>query len=550
MQDRRSGAFASTSILTTAQPPKTLYQTMLVLTLLCVAATGCSESSPSSQTATRARARVDDGQTPSRKEPADKPLDVEHHSALAEGRGVNDRPGATTARHSRQAPAATASSAESPGAAQPVFRPPDTRPAHDDALLERSGLFKYESARLKLYTDIDPKIARTLPAYVDQLYKALVEYFGPLPPNRARSEYQITGYIMADSDRFRSTGLLKVELPKFAHGQHRGAEFWMYEQEHDYYRRHLLIHEAVHCFMTTMPDTRAPLWYIEGMAELFGTHRIDSDGKVHFRVMPGDREDFVGFGRIGLINREVAKGQLKLLDDVTLLEAEDFAKTESYAWSWALCKFLDSHPRYRSRFRTLGQRTTGTQFLMAVRDAFENDVAHLRTQWALFAAGLVYGYDVERAVIEFRHGQPLPRDSAPARFTVEAAKNWQSSGVTLERGRTYELTADGRFSVAQEPKPWISEPQGVSITYANGRPLGMLMAAIRSRVGDDDTSPESMLNVIPVGRHVRFTAVTTGTLYLRLNDELNSLADNAGEVTVEIRDVLTVGNANDEPIHD
>ena len=55
---------------------------------------------------------------------------------------------------------------------------------HDDAQLAELGVHLYESNRLKLYTDIDPEIARQLPEYVDQAYEAMVEYFGPLPPNR------------------------------------------------------------------------------------------------------------------------------------------------------------------------------------------------------------------------------------------------------------------------------------------------------------------------------------------------------------------------------
>ena len=54
----------------------------------------------------------------------------------------------------------------------PVYRPSDSRPTHDDLKLAKQGIHSYESKRLKLYTDIDPKIAKRLPAYIDAVYKA------------------------------------------------------------------------------------------------------------------------------------------------------------------------------------------------------------------------------------------------------------------------------------------------------------------------------------------------------------------------------------------
>ena len=36
-----------------------------------------------------------------------------------------------------------------------------------------------------------------------------------------------------------------------------------------------------------------------------------------------------------------------------------------------------------------------------------------------------------------------------------------------------------KCKLADEPKPWVSEPQGITFDYFNGRPLGMVVAAIR-----------------------------------------------------------------------
>jgi len=86
---------------------------------------------------------------------------------------------------------------------QPVYRPDDLRQQHDDARLAEAGIRVYESERLKLYTDIDAEIARTLPPLMDAVYLAWVEYFGELPAARDGSPFQLTGYVIRDESLFR-----------------------------------------------------------------------------------------------------------------------------------------------------------------------------------------------------------------------------------------------------------------------------------------------------------------------------------------------------------
>lgn len=420
----------------------------------------------------------------------------------------------------------------------PRYRPPDRRPTYDDRRLAAHGIHRFESKRLKLYTDIDSRIARTLPSVIDQAYDAWEAYFGRLPPNRKGTAYQITGYVMADKKRFRRAGLLPADLPPFLNGRHRGAQFWINGQSSDYYRRHLLIHEGTHCFMTTGPYVVAPLWYMEGMAELFGTHRIDADGRITFRVMPRDPAKFLNFGRIEMIQQDIRKGWMLSLDALGHIDPDEFLKNYPYAWSWALCKLLDTHPRYRKRFRRLGHDPARRRFQPEFVKLFADDLCDLNTEWELFAAGLVYGHDIERAAINFQPGRPIAASSEPSRLMLKTDRGWQSSRVLIEKGRTYRITATGRFHLAEKPKPWISEPQGISFLYFAGRPLGMLLAAVRSRPQTDSRdAAESMLSVIPIGRGKQFVAKQTGTLYFRINDFWADLQDNSGSLRIEIRTV-------------
>jgi len=411
------------------------------------------------------------------------------------------------------------------------FRPSDNRPSHDDTDLARRGIHLYESRHLKLYTDLDPRLAATLPPVIDKAYRALVDYFGELPPAASPAEFQVTGYLILDEARFQESGLIPGDLPPFEHGRHRDYEFWMRDQPFDYYRRHLMIHEFTHCFMTIRPRTDAPVWYMEGMAECFGTHRIGPDGTIQFRVMPEAPAAYPGWGRITAIRNEYAAGRARTLAEILEYRAIEFLKPEHYAWSWALAAFFDQHPRYQKRFRELGKFLQENAFPQEFLRTFGPEERDLATEWLLFVDALQPGYDLTRAAIRFESGKNLPTD-AEARVSVRADAGWQSSGVHVVAGTTYEISASGQFRLADHPKPWISEPQGISFHYCGGVPVGRLLGCIRP---DQDEDYKAVLEVHTFGRHARWVAPLTGTLYLRLNDDWNSLHDNQGSAEVTIR---------------
>lgn len=418
--------------------------------------------------------------------------------------------------------------------AETVYRPDDARPRHDDALLERLGIHWYASRRLVLYSDVPAERVARLPPLVDSLYAALSAYFGDLPPARDGSDYQLTGYLIGDFDLFRSAKLVPEGLT-LRHGRHLGQEFWLRDQEFDYYRAHLLLHEATHCFMTALPGSdEAGVWYMEGMAERFGTHRA-AGGDVAFGVMPVSPEESAGSGRITLVREDVAGGAFKTLDAVVALRPERFSEDASYAWSWAACTFLDSHPRYRDRFRQLGDPRLRPRFDEEFRSRFGPDLADLAVEWAHFAHTLRYGYDIERAAIAFQAGTKIAAGS-PANTTVAADRGWQSAGVRVEAGKRYAVAADGRFTLADGPKPWTSDAGGITFDYFDGRPLGKLLAAVLAEESVSAPDPaRGLLSPIDIGLEASFVAPSDGTIYFRVNDGWDRLHDNRGELQVTIQ---------------
>ncbi|MCC7418916.1 MAG: hypothetical protein IT428_01425 [Planctomycetaceae bacterium] len=423
----------------------------------------------------------------------------------------------------------------------PEFRPSDVRPRHDDKKLAERGIRVFESRRLKLYTDIEARQAEALPRVIDAAYDDWTTYFGPLPPNRERTDFQVTGYLMADKTLFREAGLLPEDLPEFLNGRHRGAEFWMNQQKHDYYRRHLLIHEATHCYMTILGGRLPPLWYVEGMAELFGTHHVASDGKITFRTFPQRAADYAGHGRITIIRDEIAAGRGLTLDAVEALDGNEFLKNESYGWSWGLCEFLEHHPRWREPFRSLARNFNYRDFDRAYRAAFDESRNDLRAEWTLFASTIHEGIDFERAAVRFADARPIAAGTS-RKTEVRSDRGCQSTGLMLEAGVDYEVTATGRVTLATTPKPWISEPQGVTIRYVEGHPTGQLLGWISSASsGADRSGPDTETRLrrklagIPFGPRTAFRADQSGALLLRVNDRDSELGDNKGDYQVQVK---------------
>jgi hypothetical protein len=405
--------------------------------------------------------------------------------------------------------------------------------AIDDARAVAAGVRKLPGKRLTLYTDVAGEEINRLPAVFEQAFPQWCKYFHVSESEHA--DWHITGFLIKDKARFIAAGLIPNDLPPFKHGYSTGRTLWLYEQPSDFYRRELLLHEGTHCFMFTLLGSCGPPWYMEGLAEYLGTHRWQ-DGWLTLGYMPRSREESPEWGRVRLIKDAVA--QHRALDLKTVIEFPPTAhhETEPYAWCWAAVTLLDRHPRYQQRFRQLVQFVREPDFNARFYRLFEPDWQELCEEWQLMVADMEYGYDVERSAVDFTPG----KKQAPSVVTVAADHGWQNSGLRLEAGKRYRLTASGRYQVAKtvqegkEPKVWWCEPGGVSIRYYKGRPLGILLAAVRPDHPPPDSST-ALMHPTAVGLGATLSPAETGTVFLKINDSPGELDDNAGELKVEVR---------------
>ena len=384
---------------------------------------------------------------------------------------------------------------------------------------------RMRSEHLSLVTDL-PEDAEVdaLPALFDQAFSQWCVYFGI--DSREHRDWRVQTWLMKSRDQFGTA----ADLPAFASGYSRGSEIWLLEQPSAYYRRHLLLHEGTHVFMDTLAGGKGPPWLAEGLAELLATHTLEH-GRLTLNTFPRSRDAVPKWGRIEMIQTAYNDQRAMSLPQIFAYDARASLENRSYAWCWAAVVFFDHQAKYQSRFRQLARHAGEVDFPQKFNDGFAGDWAAINNQWQLFIANLDYGYDFERNAVQFSQGKPLSAEGA--KVEIAADRSWQSSGVRVEAGKKYRLRARGRYQVAHDPRPWWCEPDGVTIQYYRGHPLGVLLAGI---CDDDavDGSVAGLLSPVVVGAAATIEAPRNGTLYFRINDSAGKLGDNSGTLSVEI----------------
>jgi hypothetical protein len=411
----------------------------------------------------------------------------------------------------------------------------------DEDQIAAQGIRRLEGQYLTLYTDLPVDAAiEALPHLFDLAVPQWRAYFkvdretGPRDRGQPKSvwadqETSVRGCLMKDAERFTRAGLLPISLPQFDHAYTRGNELWWFEQDTDYYRAHLMLHEGTHAFMYAHFGDCGPPWYREGIAELIGTHRF-SDGALTLGYFPAQREQVPDWGRIKIVRDAVQSGRALTIDEILAYTPDAHLQLEPYGWCWAIAAFLDGNPHYRERFRLLLGELKADDFNRQMRRHFADDWQELNLEWQVFIHEVDFGYDLHRNAVDFQASRPL--SGSAQTVTIAADRGWQSSGIRLAAGTAYELTAAGRYQVVAEPKIWWCEPGGVSIRYHGGRPLGILMAIV---LPDDADAVTAWPSPVAIGLAGTLASEKAGTLYFRINDSPAGLDDNAGSLEVTIR---------------
>jgi hypothetical protein len=400
----------------------------------------------------------------------------------------------------------------------------------DESRAAAAGIRKLNGRHLVLFTDVAAESSiEELPAVFDAAFPQWCEHLGL--DSTANAGWQMRGFLVKDQARFEAVGLWPDDLPQFLNGYTRGREFWLYNQSSEYYRRHLMLHEGVHGIMFSLQRSSGPAWYMEGVAELLATH-CWLDRKLTLPYFPVSAAEVPKLGRIEIVQTQFKAGNAKYLRDVLALENRHYLENEPYAWSWTAAAFLYGHPAYRDRFRAMLKERARGELNDQLKEVYAEDARQLGEEWQVFIGELAHGYDFERTRLDFAPAKMPLEANKPAKVSISADRGWQNTGLRLEAGKQYKLTAAGRYTLAKVPAPWTSEPGGVTIRYHRGMPLGIVLAVVRPQ--EAAAGPSPFFNPQVIGLGATIGPRQTGTLYLRINDFAGELADNSGAAEVSV----------------
>jgi hypothetical protein len=398
--------------------------------------------------------------------------------------------------------------------------------------LEAAGLRVLEGRHVRIVTDLASSPAvDELPAVFDAAVPQWAEYFDVPPARLSDAHWQ--GFLVKERSTFAALGLMPAERPEFLSGYANGWEFWLVEQPSDYYRRHLVLHEGTHAFMITQLSGAGAPWYMEGMAELLGTHTW-RDGRLQLGAMPAHRNDVPMWGRIKLIREAVEAGEAWPLARVLQVNNRRSMDTNEYAWTWLLASLLDGHPDFQDRFRALRGLAADRGFNDKFKALFADDWRELNDEWMSTVVAVDYGYDISGMAIA--EAETAPVESASRRSRITADRGWQSAGWMLRGGDSYRVSASGRYQLVRDGEAWPCEPGGVTLEYYDGRPVGVLLGALRyvePTGGASSTFARPML----IGLERTITSERDAVLYVRVNDAPARVGGNRGDLDVRIDSV-------------
>jgi hypothetical protein len=266
------------------------------------------------------------------------------------------------------------------------------------------------------------------------------------------------------------------------------------------------------------------------MAELIAIHRW-SDSQLALAHAIGHREEVPDWGRVRLLKDAVKAGNTRSLNEVLAIEPLAFRQVDSYAWAWAACEFLSKHPRSADAFKQLPDHVAQNHdtFNRWFRDRLLDVWDDLEFEWQLFLREVDYGFDVAGMAVR-ASGTPQPLTAKRGSFDVQSACGWQTTGVLVRAGEHIRLVAQGEFQIADDGTPWISQANGVTLEYHQGRPVGRLLMSVFPSTGTIEAARH--LAVIDVGEETVVEIPMDGVLALRINDSPAKLRDNRGQLNV------------------
>ena len=190
-------------------------------------------------------------------------------------------------------------------------------------------------------------------------------------------------------------------------------------------------HEAIHGYCQQTFGSTGPVWYSEGMAEMGAYWK---QGQLEVDIQPG------------VINYLTNAPPKKMLDIVAAGQVTGDS-WQAYAWRWALCHLLANNPNYSDRLKGLGVAMMSGQ--KASFEATYGDVAeNISFEYDQFVKNFGNGYRADLSAWQW-NVKPKKLSRKPATIKVDAQRGWQASGVLVEKGKSYDVAAEGTWQITE-----------------------------------------------------------------------------------------------------
>ena len=403
----------------------------------------------------------------------------------------------------------------------------------------RYGLYELVSPRLTLVSDIpfDEEL-KSWPGLIEQSLEQWQLYFGV--DAKQMAGWHVTAVLIGDRDRLSKLGMLDG-VPGFDEGYQFGNKIYLREQPTVYYRRHLFLHEATHWIMWQLYGGGGSPWFMEGMAEMNGTHALQN-GVLKLGVIPSSREKVSGWGRLRLIDETLNRGVAPSMSEILAFGNDRENHEIRYSWSWAATLFFTNHPKYGPILKRLynNKLDYSDSLSLAFKKQLAADWKDVQIDWNGFVSDLDFGYDLERSRVVRQMVSASKKNSngALASYEIATDRGWQSTGVVVGAGKTVRIACSGdyvlRKSADRDQENWLVGPHGITYRYYRENPLGCVIASV---VSVEDKEQTKRWETIRVGGEAILTSVKAGELFLKINEPSSGLWDNLGNVSVEISDV-------------
>ena len=359
------------------------------------------------------------------------------------------------------------------------------------------------SPRFTFMTDISDRQARILLDKLETMATLLTRYFGRGP------KYQVEGFIVNDLRVWpegvltEPTGVAKIREGAgicftSSLGNQRRAKLYACDDQG------VIQHECTHGFCSLTFGSTGPTWLAEGIAELGQYWRL---GQTAVDINP----------RV-LTYLQQAKPKKKLLD-IAVPGNVPAGNWRDYAWRWALCHMLAHNPNYATRFKPLAislmQGTQGVSF----SSVYGPLAPQISFEYRLFLQHMELGYRADLCAWQWNNKFRILKSQQRAQAKIKARYSWQASGVTLQQGTSYDLAATGTWALEQDGSRYDADGDDTG----RGALVGCVFRDYR------------LSSVMTLGKSATFRAPSDGQLFLRCQDNLNALGDNAGEIVVHLR---------------